>query len=150
MITKKTTSKAAGSAPRFLAATLLLLAVMGLIPAKTLAQKQAEITITSREIVERLTRIEEGQKRLETQLTQRIDGVETTLNRRIDELRQFILRGFGVTFAGIFALIGFVIWDRRAALAPAIHRTERIEAALREYAAKSPELAEALKKVGLL
>ncbi|MDW8168005.1 MAG: hypothetical protein RML74_05900 [Acidobacteriota bacterium] len=105
------------------------------------AQEQ-EVAITGKEIVERLTRLEEGQKRLE---------------QRIDELREFLLWGFGVTFAGIFALVGFVIWDRRTALAPAVRRIEelqerarRLELALREYAAKEPELAEALKKAGLM
>jgi hypothetical protein len=147
----KMLSRADGASRIFLLlVTVATLTLTGLFPGTTLAQKQAEITITSREIVERLTRLEEGQKRLEAQLAQRIDGVEATLNRRIDELRQFMLWGFGVTFAGIFALIGFVLWARRTALAPAIRRTDRIEAALKEYAAKSPELAEALRKAGLL
>jgi hypothetical protein len=54
-------------------------------------------------------------------------------------------------------LIGFVIWDRRTALAPAVRkskeleeREERIERALREYAQKEPGLAEALKNSGLM
>lgn len=93
------------------------------------------IEISSREIIERLARLEEGQK---------------NLNQRIDDLRQLILWGFGITFAGMFTLIGFVIWDRRTALAPAVNRMDRIEAALKEYAAKSPDFAEALKKTRLL
>ncbi len=36
------------------------------------------------------------------------------------ELKEFMLWGFGITFAGMFALIGFVTWDRRSALAPAV------------------------------
>jgi len=39
--------------------------------------------ITDREIVERLTRLEEGQKAL----NKRIDGLERSLNKRIDDLR---------------------------------------------------------------
>ncbi|GBC82873.1 hypothetical protein HRbin10_02009 [bacterium HR10] len=111
--------------------------------------QEREIVITGREIVERLTRLEEGQKRLE-------DG-QRQLGQRLDEVREFLLWGFGVTFAGIFALVGFVLWDRRTALAPAVRRIEelqererRLEAALREYAAKAPELAEALKRAGLM
>lgn len=60
-------------------------------------------------------------------------------------------------FAGMFALVGFVIWDRRSVLAPAVRqmeglreREEKLEAALKEYARKAPELAESLKKMGLL
>ena len=57
----------------------------------------------------------------------------------------------------MLALVGFVLWDRCSALTPAIRqmegikeREERLEAALKEYALKSPELAEVLKKMGLL
>jgi len=141
--------------------------------------------ITDREIIERLTRLEEGQKtvvqriddtnrridELNKALSQRIDDTNRRIddtNRRIDELRQDIgqrleelrqtlLWGPGVTFAGMFALIGFVIWDRRSTLAPTVRqmeglreREEKLEAALREYARQAPDLAESLRKMGLL
>ena len=68
-----------------------------------------------------------------------------------------MLWGFGVTFAGIFALIGFVLWDRRTALAPAIRksreleeREEKVEKALRAIALKDGNVREALRHVGLL
>ena len=98
-----------------------------------IAQGQ-ETTIAGRELIERLARLDEGQKRLDQRLEegqkridQRIDALslriadlQKNLGERIDELKQFMLWGFGVTFAGMFALIGFVIWDRRTALNPAI------------------------------
>jgi hypothetical protein len=62
-----------------------------------------------------------------------------------------------VTFAGVFALIGFVIWDRRSALTPAVTRLrileehdERLEQALKEIARRDPNVAETLRHVGLL
>lgn len=85
--------------------------LLGLTAAALITMSQAdaveerEVAITGREIVERLARLEEGQKRLEVQLTQ-----------RIDDLRQLVLWGFGITFAGISSLVGFVIWDRRTGL----------------------------------
>ncbi|MBI3248900.1 MAG: hypothetical protein HYZ50_20555 [Deltaproteobacteria bacterium] len=131
--------------------------------------------ISDREIVERLTRLEEGQKALaqridnverslgqridnvERSLGQRIDNVERSLGQRIDELRVIMLWGFGVMFSGMFALVGFVLWDRRSPLAPAVRQVEglkeredRLEAALREYARTAPELADVLRKLGLL
>lgn len=134
--------------------------------------------ITDREIVERLTRLEEGQKALAQRLddtnrrmeegfktlnqriddtNRRIDELKQDLGQRIDELRQTMLWGFGVVFAGMFSLVGFVLWDRRSVLTPAVRqmddirkREEKLEAVLREYALKSPELAESLKKIGLL
>ena len=128
-----------------LGAAIIFSFAIGLSSTKSQAQDRM-IEISSREIIERLARLEEGQNGI----NQRIDGLEKSLNQRIDDLRQLILWGFGITFAGMFTLIGFVIWDRRTALAPAVNRMDRLEAALKEYAAKSPDLAEALKKARLL
>jgi DNA repair exonuclease SbcCD ATPase subunit len=105
-------------------------------------------------------RVEEGAKALNLRIddtNRRIDELKQDLGQRIDELRQTLLWGLGVMFAGMFALVGLVIWDSRSALAPAVRqmeglreREEKLEAALREYASRTPELAESLKKMGLL
>lgn len=58
--------------------------------------------------------------RLETKLE---DG-NKSLHRQIDDLKTCVLSGFGITFGGMGLLIGFVIWDRRTALAPAIKKTD--------------------------
>lgn len=51
-----------------------------------------------------------------------------------------MLWDFGIVFAGIFALIGFVLWNRGTALAPAIRKNQeleereiKVELALKEY-----------------
>lgn len=134
------------------------------------AAQEREATTTSREIVERLTglekrvaqmdervarleerviRLDEGQKRLE----QRIDA----LNQRIEDLRQVVLWGFGLTFTGMFALVGFVLWDRRTAVAPLNYRVTQLEAehkkfkeAVQELSKESPRCAEILRKLGIL
>ena len=105
--------------------------------------------LTDREIIEQLTRLEEGQKAL----GQRFE----TLERRVNERFDAVSREIGVMFAGMFALTGFVLWDRRTALAPAIGRVEALEKrerlleeVLRSYALKVPELAEELRKARLL
>lgn len=122
---------------------------------------QIEERITSLEervakLEERVTRLEERVIRLEERiysLEKRIDSLE----KRIDDLRTFMLWGFGILFGDIGLLIGFVIWDRRTALQPAIKRIEELERRekereeiLREEAKKDPELAEKLKKIGWL
>ena len=68
-----------------------------------------------------------------------------------------MLWGFGITFAGIFALIGFVLWDRRTAISPVIRETkdliereQKIERVLKEYAREEPRLKEILKRGGML
>ncbi len=122
------------------------------------------LEISDREIVERLTRLEEGQKYLRDDIKanrKEIQNVRDELNGNIqsfrDELKSFMLWGFGITFAGIFALIGFVLWDRRTAIAPVVRenrelteREKRIENVLKEYARKEPRLLEILKSFGIL
>ena len=100
-------------------------------------------------VEQRLTSVEQGLGRLE----QRVIGLEV----QIQDLRQLFLWGFGLVFAGLFALFGFVVWDRRTALMPALRRLDemrdrqqRMEETLQRYAAKVPELAEELRATGLL
>ncbi len=100
-----------------------------------------------------LKRIEDGQKNLQRQ----VDDVRKQVDDTRKELKDFMLWGFGVTFAGMFALIGFVIWDRRSALAPAVtslraleEREARVEQVLKELAQLDTNVADALRHVGLL
>ncbi len=133
-----------------------LMLVMVFAMAQEVFAVEGSLTISDRELVERLTRLEEGQKGLERGLNKRIDDLKSDLGGRIDDLRGLVLWGFGVLFAGMFTLIGFVIWDRRSALAPAIRKNKeieergnRMEKALKEYALKEPKLAEVLKSLGM-
>lgn len=120
-----------------------------------------------RDLKERLIRIEERMvtkdelkaeiKELKAELKAEISGLRGELYGVRSELKDFMLWGFGVTFAGIFALIGFVLWDRRTALAPAVRksreleeREEKIEKALKEISLKDDNVREALRRVGLL
>ncbi|KAF0120596.1 MAG: hypothetical protein FD151_1598 [bacterium] len=128
---------------------LLLITVLFILYSNSVLAVEGQMSLTNKEILERLhtldlsiARLEEGQKNLIT---------------RVDGLVNIILGGFGVVFAGIFALIGFVLWDRRTALAPAIRKNQeleerelRLEKALREYAQREPKLAEILRSVGIL
>lgn len=117
---------------RFLPSLCVLLVIFNsLTPAK-------EVPFTQ-EDRDRLVRLEEGQKYVQKQ---------------IDDLRSFMLWGFGILFGGIAILIGFVIWDRRTALTPVLRRQtefeEKVERVLRELARQDPKVAEILKNVGLL
>src|ERR1700704_5829276 len=94
---------------RILGLTIAL--ALWLFPHPALAQKQ-EAPITNREIVERLTRLEEGQKTLALRLeevntglnkridevninlSKRIEDVNTNVNKRIDDLRAEMNRRF--------------------------------------------------------
>ena len=85
--------------------------------------EEERLPIPDRGIIERLTRLEEGHKALREQMT----ASQANLQVQINGLRDLILGGFAVMFAGIFALIDFVIWDRRTALSPVISKTKELE-----------------------
>ena len=98
-------------------------------------------------------RIEEGLKAT----NQRIDDLRADMNRRFEQMTIFMLWGFGILFGGMGLLMGFVLWDRRTALAPAVRKTkeleeraELLEKALKEASITYPGIKEALKHVGIL
>ncbi|MEW6618657.1 MAG: hypothetical protein AB1422_04810 [bacterium] len=135
------------------------------------AQTQETITISAKELIERLSRIEENQRSLQRQiddnqknLQRQIDNNQKSLQRQIDELRNDLKWGFGIICGGMFALlggmvalVGFVMWDRRTALSPAVKRIKiveeqekKIEKVLREYAGQEIKFAQAMRAAGLL
>ena len=77
-----------------------------MIPSLLLAIETAP-RISDREIVERLTRLEEGQKNLE----RRIDNLDKGLNNRIDDLRSEMNSRFDILqwMLGLFITIALVI-----------------------------------------
>ncbi|MCK4729637.1 MAG: hypothetical protein KAT27_11975 [Desulfobacterales bacterium] len=86
---------------------------------------------------------------VEKRLDQRMDG----LGQRLSSLESLMY----VLLAGMFALVGFVLWDRRTAVAPLQRsqreledREQKLEKAILEYSRQEPKLAEILKSFGLL
>jgi len=82
---------------------------------------------------------------------------QASLQRQLDDLKTFLLWGFGILFGGMGILIGFVIWDRRTALEPVIRKSreledkeERLVKILKEYSNVEPKLAEILRSFNLL
>ena len=130
--------------------------------------------VTNREILEKLnslevrmvrleTKVEEGQKSHEKQidsLQNQIGGLQSQINglqNQMNGLQNMIMGGFGILLTGMMALVGFVLWDRRTALTPAVRKVEALEKkeeslerALKEFAMKEPRLTEALKVAGVL
>jgi hypothetical protein len=129
---------------------ILILALVGFLGvAFPVLGVEGNLTISDREIIERLTRLEEGQKSLK----QRFDDLRMELKGDIQDLRALLY----VVLGGMIALIGFVIWDRRSALSPVITRTRELEGdrdrtlrALRDYAQGEPKLAEIMRNLGLM
>jgi DNA anti-recombination protein RmuC len=88
---------------------------------------------------------------------EQVDKRFEQVDKRFEQIMTFMWI-LASMFGGLVATtIGFAVWDRRTALAPALRRSreleereERIERALREMAQKDPNVAEALRHVGLL
>ncbi|MBI5327005.1 MAG: hypothetical protein HZB80_01755 [Deltaproteobacteria bacterium] len=105
---------------------------------------------------DRLIRLEVKVDQMEKRFDQRFEQID----KRLERLESVMTWGFGLLFTSMIGLVGFVLWDRRAALAPAIRknkelkeleeREEKLERALKEIALKDPNVYEALKHVGIL
>jgi len=146
---------------------IILLLSVGLGVPNFVFAVQGDLSLSNKEIIERLTRLEEGQKSLDKRIdgvNKRIDDLRSELTGKIDSLRSELKSDIAdlrslvyIVLAGIIALIGFVIWDRRTAISPVISKTRELEErndftlrALKEYARKDPKMAEVLKSLGLL
>lgn len=130
-------------------------------------QTDVRSSITDKEIIERLARLEEGQKSLLREMDRRFEAVDKrfeaidkrfeSLERRLDQLGNIFI-GIVAAFAAIVAVtIGFAIWDRRTALRPYVERhrelaerEEKVERVLKGYAKIHSDLADVLRREGLL
>lgn len=77
--------------------------------------------------------------------------------KQIDQMNSMLFWGFGVSTSLILFILGYMIWDRRTAMKPALEqassaddKSRRLADALREYSKKHPDLAELLRAYGLL
>jgi len=101
---------------------------------------------------ERLIRLEEGVKNLNIRfddMNKRFDDINKRfddMNKRIDNLQGFMLWGFGITFSGMFILIGFILWDRRTTLAPVVKEIKYSQAEIDEWKKKEKTIIEVLNK----
>ncbi|MBW8051879.1 MAG: hypothetical protein FVQ77_16390 [Cytophagales bacterium] len=72
------------------------------------------------------------------------------MNKRIDDIKTFLYWGFGILFGMMMFLFGFILWDRRTALAPVIKENKAIKEVLVKLAETNPDLKKALKYAAIL
>lgn len=77
--------------------------------------------------------------------------------RQLDDIKTLFYWGFGILITLIIFMLGYMIWDRRTAMQPALERASKAEEnshnliiMLREYSKKHSDLAELLRTHGLL
>lgn len=97
-------------------------------------------------------------------LESKMDGLESKMNVKfesiqiqINQLSTLFYWGFGILITLFIFMMGYMMWDRRTALQPALDKATSSDAksttlvlALREYAKKHADLAEILRSHGIL
>ncbi len=136
---------------------------------------QKTMTLTDREIIERLTRLEEGQKALREEMNRRFEEMNRRFEERFDEMNKRFEQRFDemdkritdlvhtantivMVFGGlVVAMMGLVFWDRRTLIEKAkdvtmkhIETDSRLIKVLRELSKTDKRLAEVMKTFGLL
>ena len=128
---------------------------------------QKTMTLTDREIIERLTRLEEGQKALQKEqrlLREEMNKRFEAIDKRFDEMDKRITdlvhtaNTIVMVFGGlVVAMMGLVFWDRRTLIEKAkdvtmkhIETDSRLIKVLRELSKTDKRLAEVMKTFGLL
>ncbi len=90
---------------------------------------------------------------LDKNLNNRVDQLDKNLNNRIDRLEDkfdtYFTWGFGMVLGAIFALFGFILYDRRTTLAPVKREQDKLIESLRELGKEDSKIREALKKAAL-
>jgi hypothetical protein len=86
-----------------------------------------------------------------------IDKQFMNQQRQIDDIKTLFYWGFGILITLFIFMFGYMIWDRRTAMQPALDQSSKAEEnsrnlilSLREYSQKHVDLAEILRSHGLL
>ncbi|CAN2042935.1 exported hypothetical protein [Candidatus Magnetomoraceae bacterium gMMP-15] len=80
-------------------------------------------------------RVDEGFKNV----NQRIENLESRMYKMNDDLKSFMFWGFGILFTFVVFLIGFVLWDRRTAIAPVAKYQKKLQERVDELEKKGKE-----------
>jgi hypothetical protein len=77
--------------------------------------------------------------------------------RQLDDIKTLFYWGFGILLTLFLFMFGYMIWDRRTAMKPALEQSSKAMednrnflTVLRDYSNKHPDLAEILKTHGML
>ena len=135
---------------------LILIVLLFLPLLKTFAQEQQVVVPYTLADRDRTIRTE---AKIET-LEAKINALEANMNVKFEAVNARIDYLFwlqGVIVALILFMLGYMIWDRRTALQPALEKASDADAkttslirSLRDYSKKHPDLAEILKTHGIL
>ena len=97
---------------------------------------------------------------LEEKIEVRFESVDKQFmvqQKQIDDIKTLFYWGFGILITLFIFMLGYMIWDRRTAMKPALVQASMAEensrnliSTLRDYSKKHPDLAEILRSHGIL
>ncbi|MCK9414448.1 MAG: hypothetical protein M0Q53_19255 [Prolixibacteraceae bacterium] len=139
---------------------LLILAFVLLFSGVLKAQEQQVVVPYTLADRDRAILTEAKLNTLEAKLIALNDKMEVRFEsqqRQLDDLKTLFYWGFGILISLFLFMLGYMIWDRRTAMQPALEQSSRAEAnsrnliiTLREYSKKHADLAEILRTHGIL
>ena len=137
--------------------TLLFLCFSG---PPVMAQEQQVVVPYTLADRDRMIRSEAKMEGLESKmnaLETKMDVKFESIQRQLDQLTTLFYWGFGILITLFIFMLGYMIWDRRTALQPALDKANESDAkgtnlimSLREYSRKHPDLADILRSHGIL
>jgi predicted PurR-regulated permease PerM len=143
---------------------ILFFLLLGGVNASSQEQQAVPYTLADRD---RLIKVEaevgalrSEMNSLRSEMGARLEAIDKQFahqQQQINDLKTLFYWGFGIMLTLMIFMLGYMIWDRRTALKPALDRadnandkTRNLISVLREYARNHPDLAEILRANGLL
>ena len=132
----------------------LVLFIFLYLPVLLCAQQQeVPYTLADRDrliqVETKLEALDDKVDKVEMNLSARMDSLNARMDRMENKFDTYFTWGFGLVLGGIFALFGFIIWDRRTTIAPVKREQDKVIEALRELGKTNEQIREALQKVAL-
>ena len=126
-----------------------------MLPAIGLAEtKEIPFTLDDRD---RIIRTEQKVEALDIKIDTKVDCLRSemnarfeTIDKRFDQLFNFLWAFIGIFTAMMVSVFGFAFWDRKLSLAPMKKENLKTLKALRDFAEQQPKLREILKNAGLM
>jgi len=139
---------------------LILLFCLILLKLPALAQEQQVVVPYTLADRDRAILTDAKISALEDKMEIRFESIDKQFmyqQKQIDDIKTLFYWGFGILITLFIFMLGYMIWDRRTAMRPALEQASKAEensrnliSMLREYSKKHPDLAEILRTHGIL
>ena len=139
---------------------LILLFFLSLLSLPALSQEQQVVVPYTLADRDRAILTEAKINALDDKIAVRFESIDKQFmyqQKQIDDIKALFYWGFGILITLFIFMLGYMIWDRRTAMRPALEQASKAEensrnliSMLREYSKKHPDLAEILRTHGIL